>query len=535
MPNSSSRRAILRLGVAAGLVTPAALYAQHDHGQPAPAAGRGQNPGADHDHDHGSTTAAAEPEYTGSRKLAPLSTLPSGQPLPPLPKLANTSKERGKFAAALTAAPHSVEWVKGQPTQTWAYNGSLPGPLIDVTEGDRIDIRFNNKLAEESTIHWHGVPTPADQDGNPPDVVAAGKERHYGYLLPAGSSGTHWYHPHPHERTGAQVLRGLAGAFIVRPQNDPLAHLPEQNLFISDLRLADDGNIPPNTRMDWMNGREGQFVLINGAYQPRIAVGGTQRWRIWNACSARYLRLSLGGLPFTLAGTDGGLLAAPVDGLTELLLTPAQRVEIIVHPPQDGAARNVELQALPYNRGGMGPATRPQPPRVLATVNFAARGKRLAVPQQLRSIEPLGQPTAYHRVLMTELMDMDTMRATPGGPYSKFRGLYFLLNGQRYDMKRIDINAEVNAVEQWEVTNLSSMGMDHPFHVHGDPFQVIEREFEGKRTPEPLLAWRDTVNIRAGETVRFKMVQKHVGLRMFHCHILEHEDLGMMGNLMVKA
>ena len=168
------------------------------------------------------------------------------------------------------------------------HAGLVVGPLIDVREGDTVEIKFVNKLPQPSTIHWHGLPVPPDRDGNPSDPVAPGASRVYRFTLPKGSAGTYWYHPHPHMMTAEQVFRGLAGPFVVRAADDPLAGWPERNLFVSDLKLARDGTIAPNDMMDWMNGREGQFVLVNGARRPRIDVAGDERWRVWNACSARY-------------------------------------------------------------------------------------------------------------------------------------------------------------------------------------------------------------------------------------------------------
>ena len=143
--------------------------------------------------------------------------------------------------------------------------------------------------------------------------------------MPVGSAGTYWYHPHPHELTAEQVFRGMAGLLIVRSRTDPVpAAIEEKLLVISDLRLAADGTIPANTAMDWQNGREGNYVLVNGQYQPVLAInpGQSQRWRILNATNARYLRLALTGHTMTLIGTDGGLLRSPVPGLDEILLAP---------------------------------------------------------------------------------------------------------------------------------------------------------------------------------------------------------------------
>ena len=152
--------------------------------------------------------------------------------------------------------------------------------------------------------------------------------RLYRFKLPLDSAGSYWYHPHPHGYTAEQVYRGLAGVFIVRATNDPLKSIPERHLVFSDLKLSADGRIADSDMNDEMNGREGQFALVNGQQQPvlRFDSNGRERWRIWNANSARYLRLSLPGVKLTLVGTDGGLLEHPISGLTELMLAPAERM-----------------------------------------------------------------------------------------------------------------------------------------------------------------------------------------------------------------
>ncbi|TXT38583.1 MAG: multicopper oxidase [Comamonadaceae bacterium] len=410
--------------------------------------------------------------------LAPVEAIAAGAPLAALKKLVNTSTQPGLFRATLRAAPVSLAVLQdGTQTEFWAYNNSLPGPLIEVMEGDTVEIEFINALPQESTIHWHGLPVPSEQDGNPQDAVPAGGRRIYRFKLPMNCAGTYWYHPHPHGFTAEQVYRGLAGLFIVRAKNDPLKAMPE--------------------------------------------AGGRERWRFWNANSARYLRLSLPGARFTLVGTDGGLLEKPVTGLSELLMTAAERIEVIVEAPQGGGV--VGLVTEPVERGKMGEVPS-EPPITLLKVDFSAvKPERLAglpkLPPTLRRIQPLGPAKAKKRVVFSEEMSM------AGGVHS----MKFLVNGQNFDMQRVDFTSRINEVELWEIVNQSDM--DHPFHIHGTQFQVIERELDGLVTPEPLLAWRDMVNTRPGETVRVKLVQRHKGLRMFHCHILEHENAGMMGQV----
>ena len=450
-----------------------------------------------------------------------------GQPLTDLVRLANTSATPNEFAATLVAQRASKATLPGTSTEFWTYNSMVPGPLIDVFEGDTVRILLENQLSQETTVHWHGLPVPPSQDGNPMDPVAPGAGRLYEFTLPVGSAGTYWYHPHPHEWTAEQVFRGMAGLFIVRSRTDPVpAAIEEKLLVISDLRLAADGTIPANTPMDWQNGREGNYVLVNGQYQPVLTInpGQRQRWRILNATNARYLRLALTGHTMTLIGTDGGLLRSPVPGLDEILLAPAERVEIIVTASLSSQASAV-LQTLPYNRGGMGMMGSSSATIPLLTLSYtSAAAAAVALPSALNSIADLGVPTTIKRLVFSSGMGMGGMG---GGMMS------FLIDGKSFDPARIDLTSRVNEVEQWTIENRSSM--DHPFHLHGTQFQVVSRTRSGATATEPYLAWRDTVNVAAFETLVFNVVQHQRGKRMYHCHILEHESQGMMGVLDVVA
>jgi bilirubin oxidase len=427
----------------------------------------------------------------------------------------------------------SKAMLPGTSTEFWTYNSLVPGPLIDVFEGDTVRIRLENRLSQQTTVHWHGLPVPPDQDGSPMDPIAPGASRTYEFRLPVGSAGTYWYHPHPHELTAEQVFRGMAGLFIVRSRTDPVpAGIEEKLLVISDLRLAADGTIPANTPMDWQNGREGNYVLVNGQYQPVLTIqpGQSQRWRVLNATNARYLRLALTGHTMTLIGTDGGLLRASVPGINDILLAPAERLEVIVTASL-AAGSTAVLQSLPYDRGGsmgmMGTSSTTIP---LLTLNYtSASTAAVALPSALNSIADLGVPTTSKRLVFSSGMGMGGMGmgGMGGGMMS------FLIDGKSFDPARIDLTSRVNEVEQWTIENRSSM--DHPFHLHGTQFQVMSRTRSGVGLAEPFLAWRDTVNVAAFETVVLKVVQHQLGKRMYHCHILEHESQGMMGVLDVVA
>ncbi|QEI08694.1 multicopper oxidase family protein [Pigmentiphaga aceris] len=506
----STRRRFLTATLGAAL-WPAMSQAMSLH------AGHWTAPAANPHAGHGAKAAPATAHTTAQPvSLAASTRMPAGATLRELPRLHNHATRAGLFQGELVAAPVRMSLIDGESTEVWAFNGSLPGPVIDVHEGDTVEIRFVNRLSQPSTLHWHGLPVPPDQDGNPHEVVAPGESRLYRFTLPVGSAGTYWYHPHPHGHTAEQAFRGLAGAFIVRAAKDPLHALPERHLFISDLRLMSDGTIPPNTADDVMDGREGQFVLVNGQREPSIVVTRTERWRIWNACNARYLDLMLEGTTLTQVGTDGGLFETPQAGLNSLLLAPAERVEIVVSPST--TATNTKLVARPYSRGKM--AADAEDVRItLAGVKLAA-GTAVALPTALREVPALGMAERVRTVVLSEDMGHGT------------GNMRFMIDGKTFDMARVDIDTTVGLVEHWDIRN--DADMDHPFHLHGVQFQLVSRRQDGVTEHAPFVAWKDTVNVEPGETVRIKVAQHHVGLRMYHCHILEHEEAGMMGQLRVN-
>ncbi len=469
---------------------------------------------------------AGGPPATGNLPLATRPSLTEGEPLRALPRLANTSAAAGRFEAALTAAPVELEIAPGRRTTFWAYNGMLPGPLIEANAGDRVRIAFTNRLpAQESTVHWHGMPVPASEDGNPLDPVAPGATRVYEFTLPADSAASYWYHPHPHRVTHEQVFRGLAGVFIVRPAVDPLpAGLLDTPLMFNDLRLDAGYQIAPNTGFDYMVGREGDALLVNGGRRPVLtsAPGAMHRLRLINATNARYLRLAFDGLPLTLIGSDGGLLAAPLPNVAEVLLAPGERVEAVV-----AFGADTVLRALPYDRGSMmmGMASLARASEALLTVRVqGAAVAPVTLPATLRPLAPLPAASASQRFVLGPAQMMGGMAGMTMGA--------FTINGRSFDPGRIDATSRVDAVELWEVVNPT--GMDHPFHLHGSQFQVMERVRGATRVPAPWPEWKDTVNVARGETLRFKVRQSLPGLRMYHCHILEHEDQGMMGTLSVS-
>jgi suppressor of ftsI len=469
---------------------------------------------------HGENSSAQG--MMGGRRLSGAA-LPEGEPLDLLPLLHNESAEVGQFSGTLVAAPTPATLIPGKPTSMWLYNGAAPGPLLELSEGQHVRIRLDSRLPLDTTVHWHGLLVPPDQDGNPMDPVHPGTSRIYEFDVPAGTAGTYWYHPHAHQTVAEQVAHGLAGPLIVRDDDDPLAHIPEVTMFVSGLRLDGNAQISANSPMDQMLGRQGETLLVNGGRLPvhTVQPGTTQRWRILNATSARYFRIALEGHTLTLVGTDGGLLAAPVTGLSEILLAPAQRIEVLVTVNATPNAR-YRLSALNYDSGFMGMRMY----RSGELLTLATTGEQPAaptvIPTSLRPIADLGAPGTHQRIELSEGMGMGMM----GGGSSRF-----LINGRSFDMNRIDLTTVQGRVDLWDIINNTSM--DHPFHIHGTQFQLVSREALGVVTPAPYLAWLDTVNVPARQSATIAVRQTMPGNRMFHCHILEHEDAGMMGVLEV--
>jgi FtsP/CotA-like multicopper oxidase with cupredoxin domain len=437
----------------------------------------------------------------------------------PAPRSSTTAATR-TVEIELTASVARLPLLPGTTTEVYAYNGHVPGPTLEAREGDRVVVRFRNDLPEETTVHWHGLHLPFLADGGPLHPVPPGGTRVYEFTLRRGSAGTYWYHPHPHHHTGAQVARGLYGGFIVRAADDPLpSTLTERLLILSDNRFHPDASLDlpdPHSlegRIDFENGREGDVLFVNGERMPELTIrpGELQRWRIINASAGRYYRLALEGHTLLHVGSDGGLFERGVE-VDEILLASAERVELIVRG-SGGPGDAFTLRSLPYDRYVN--QTRPErwsEPRELLTLRYTdePRIAGATIPPMLRPIPRLDPALATETRVMV---------LTQG-----------FINGRVTDLERVDVSAPLGATEIWQLENL--VGMDHPFHLHGFQFQVLDRD----GVPEPFPSWKDTVNVPRHQTVRFLVrYDDHAGLWMFHCHILDHEDHGMMGVLEVRA
>ena len=409
-------------------------------------------------------------------------------------------------------------WVRlgGNLAHLFTYNSQAPGPRLEARAGDSVRLHFTNRLAESTNLHFHGLHVPST--GNADNVfleVPASESFTYEFALPANHpSGTFWYHPHLHGSSARQLSRGLAGLFVVRGELDDIpevAAAEEHFLVLKDWALDRRGEVLEPSPMQRMTGREGSLVTVGDEVNPKFALqsGGLLRLRILNASASRFYRLKLEDHPMYVIATDGGPLPA-ARAVEEILLSPGERVEVLVHGSRDGGV--YRLQNLPYNRGGMGMMagqmggqTSPSSLDLLATVFYEGRSEPvLGLPERLVPVEPLPQPTLPMRRFV--LSD----------------GMAFLINGRTFDHRRVDTEVRLGTVEDWEVINLGNM--DHPFHLHTNPFQILNS------AGRPESAWKDVVLVPARQTRRFRVrFDDFTGKAVYHCHILDHEDMGMMG------
>jgi FtsP/CotA-like multicopper oxidase with cupredoxin domain len=472
----------------------------------------------------------------------------------------------------LTAAPDEVAVFPGEPTRVWRFTGRLlkgpadtlqilPGsylaPVIRLRRGQQVRVRFANQLAEDSIIHWHGLDVPESADGHPRLAVGHGREYVYEFEV-TNRAGTYWYHPHPHRRTGAQVYRGLAGLLLVRDDEEDALALPsggaellcvlQDRRFDARNQLLFLGGGMVNM-MEMMNGFLGDRVLLNGQPQPTTEVDAAwHRVRVVNASNARIYKLAWSrDTEMTVIGGDGGLLEKPVHQQA-LTLAPGQRADLLLDLTSLAAGTEVHLESQAFAesdasaggmmgmrggpmmgmRGGGSNVPNGAPLRVMTLRTRARKGPAFRVPERLSSFDAAWSLTTDAPIRRVPLT---------------FQRMAWTLGGRTFDMGDVSPEETVAAgsTHLWEFLNLPNpMGMEaaHPIHMHGRQFRVIHRT--GGRATNTLRAgivdggWRDTVLVLPGETIRVQVrFTHHPGLYLYHCHILEHEDMGMMRNFRV--
>lgn len=437
-----------------------------------------------------------------------------------LAEAVDTNPDPRTVEVSLEARVERVELEPGRRVEAWTYNGVIPGPLIRVRVGDRLIVHFRNDLPQPTTVHWHGLRVPIQMDGVPgvsQPEVRQGESFTYDFIVP--DAGLYWYHPHV--MAAAQVGFGLYGALLVEDSTEQVGVSDELVLVLSDIDVEDDGKLrdPENTgKYRFVFGLEGNHLLVNGKKHPKLTarVGAPQRWRVVNTSKAKYFELALpaprGEKPFVVIGGDGGLNEYSTSHET-LVIAPGERVDAIV-TPSGKAGSQLEVLALPYNRGYGSEYLHVENLFTIALTGAAPPKSALSLipspTKRQRVIEPLDQAGATSVRMDFTIFQVDE------------KTLEYRINNE--PMTRMTpVQARVGETQIWTISNQTQWS--HPVHLHGFFFQVLNDD--GK--PALPLGWKDTLDVPFNQTVRFIVkYEDRPGVWMFHCHILDHAEGGLM-------
>jgi suppressor of ftsI len=484
----------------------------------------------------GDTPAASSPSLrrSGSLQLAQSGPSDSGATDPNalnIPPLLSPPLQNGVRTFELTLQRGQMAFEPDRPVDTLGINGPYLGPTLRATQGDAVEFTIVNQIGEPTTLHWHGMHLPAEMDGGPHQEIAPDATWRPRFTI-RQQAATLWFHSHLMGRSRDQVTRGLAGMFILDDDNPAQTELPH-SYGVDDFPLILQGYVGAGGGSFGL-GRGGQqsggLTLVNGSLGPVLTTEQTRlRLRLLNASDQRIYALGFAGdLPFHQVASDGGLLPAPVR-LTRLVLGPAERAEIVVDLAAAQGDAPLLLQRFGAAGLGRGGGTPGQGATLLTIHGPGERAATAAglqpLPERLNTIERL-DPTS---VAVTRQMVLG------GG------GGRFTINGQTmtsmadmHNMANV-LRVRLGDLERWNVVNASRAA--HLFHVHDVQFQILDRN---GAAPGPAEQGRkDTVLVRPGETVpllmRFEEYADSGTPYMFHCHILQHEDQGMMGQLVVVS
>ncbi|HIM57870.1 MAG TPA: copper oxidase [Gammaproteobacteria bacterium] len=423
-------------------------------------------------------------------------------------------------------------------TKTWGINQPFLGVTLRANKGDSVHVNVTNSLHKTTTLHWHGVKLPAKADGGPHQPIKPSAKwlSEFDIIQPAASL---WYHSHQMHETGEQVYKGLAGMFIIDDENSQSLNLPSEYgvddfpVIIQDKDFNQDGSMQYLSSMrDSMMGKKGATILVNGVINPVLkAKRSLIRLRILNSSNARIYQLQFDdNRPFKIIASDGGLLEKPITS-KKFTIAPAERVEIVVDVA-DGSMPILKHHAnhdSMSGMGGRGMMNEKKEFNIFQIDGSQAALSTATVVEKLSVHATYSREVAVQERLMTLQMNM--------GPQLMAAALFgskdlLTINDKSMDMQRIDEVVKAGTVEVWTIKNDSMHA--HPFHIHNVQFKVISRE-GGIKGHE--LGYKDVVLVHPDETV--EVIMKFPNFSdantpyMYHCHILEHEDRGMMGQFVV--
>ncbi|MGD8725049.1 MAG: multicopper oxidase family protein [Desulfobacterales bacterium] len=462
----------------------------------------------------------------------------------------------------LKAKPAEVQIFPGRPTTVWQYSGqvikgdsaslmniehSYLGPIIRVRRHQKVRIHFKNDLPARSIIHWHGLHVPAKMDGHPMYVISTGETFTYEFEV-LNRAGTYWYHPHPHGRTGHQVYGGLAGLFVVSDVEEEKLDLPADKLdiplVIQDRTFNRDNQLVylPHGMHDSMTGMLGDTICVNGSPDFKLSVSTrAYRLRILNGSNSRIYKLAWsGGTPLTVIATDGGLLEKPIEK-KYVVLGPAERIELWANFSKYPVGTNLELVSKYFEPAIQGSAMGPR--RGMTGSDLLPNGapfRILKINVAAKEAEPRSLPRKLSEIERYQPQDADNVE-NPRQFTFFMQHMNGRINGRTFRMQEVaaDERIRLNSTELWDLANddrrmgMMMMPMPHPVHLHGSQFQVLDRSgvLHSGYVDE---GWKDTVLLMPGERARIVTnFTDYTGLYLYHCHNLEHEDMGMMRNYLI--
>jgi FtsP/CotA-like multicopper oxidase with cupredoxin domain len=423
----------------------------------------------------------------------------------------------------LAAAQSDVEILPGKPTTVWGYRdganpdarGSLPGPMLDVHQGQEVVVTFANHLEIETTIHWHGIRLDPSMDGSNLSQAPVAPGETFTYRFVALDPGFYWYHPHL--RADEQIEAGLQAPLIVRGGTEPDV-TAERYFVLDDIKLESTGALSRViTALDLMVGRQGNVRLVNGKRAPvtlETTAGGRERWHFVNTANGHFFNLVVPGTPLLVIGWDGGLVTEPYE-VDRLVIAPGERYDVIVEPGVQ-LGDSIVLQDVHYDRGHNLPDEGPKD-LVTFVTSASLDGSLEPLPTTWGDFEPIDVSEARTRTFaLTEAANDDDPSGEPE----------FFINDEKWPAVTPTV-VELGTTEIWEIANDSEM--DHPIHLHGMFFQALDVA----GVPSPPIGLKDTFIVPQGRSSRFAVTYDAAGDWMYHCHILEHAERGMMGHLHV--
>lgn len=464
----------------------------------------------------------------------------------------------GVLALTLTAAPAVVDMGVPSPVTTYAYDGVVPGYTWDVRPGDTLKIDLINNLPEltgdmtmsmtrphdwtTTNLHTHGLHvSPSGNSDNVFLEIKPGETQQYEIAIPADHpGGIFWYHPHRHGGVCQQVRAGMAGALIVRGEIDEVPEIvaaKEQVMVLQAIELGDDYQlldpIPNPSKTQAFFPRTQILYTVNGIMNPKITMypGEVQRWRLLNAAEGKFMSLQLVGHDLNVLAWDGLTLPAP-DAVRGVTMSAGNRVEVLVKAGaagsydlvlSPGSSQHPEILAMFDGSGmeadSMGTTNAELQTRSILTVEVIGSGPEMALPTTLPAWAPPMLPIARKREFSYSVQRE-----------ANDEFIDFGVNGFPFDPDREPYQVKLDTAEEWTLINAVDNKLPmhaHGFHIHVNPFKVTA--INGDRLDVPL--WRDTFALTGttSDSITFEInFTDFTGVFVEHCHVLAHEDLGMM-------